>query len=144
MLQAAGIESYVISGSVINSGTHAWNVIKLNNHYFQSDVCWDDTSGNYDYFLRCDSDLMNERTGNIYIPSSIYSYVREDRPECLYAMGDINMDSSFDFMDISVLIDHLVKKSEIENDNLVLADVNYDGSVNVFDVIKYRRRCSGQ
>jgi len=71
LLQAAGIESYVISGYVINSGTHAWNVIKLNNHYFQSDVCWDDTSGNYDYFLRCDSDLMNERTGNIYIPSSI-------------------------------------------------------------------------
>jgi hypothetical protein len=122
-----GIESYVVSGSVVNTGTHAWNIIKLNNHYFQSNVCWDDSNETHDYFLKCDREIMNDRTGNLYIPSSLYNYVREDLPECLYAMGDVSMDFSFGFMDIAIIINYLVNYSEIENDNLVLADVNYDG-----------------
>ncbi len=57
LTKAAGIESYL----VVKSGVHAWNIIKLGDHYFHVDATWDDNEGygnfSYDYFLLSDSEM---------------------------------------------------------------------------------------
>ena len=57
LTKAAGIESYL----VVKSGVHAWNIIKLGDHYFHVDASWDDNEGygnfSYDYFLLSDSEM---------------------------------------------------------------------------------------
>ena len=63
LMQAANIESYNIG-----SQTHAWNMIKLGNHYFHVDVTWDDPVGgspeyiDHSYFNISDSDMAIDHT----------------------------------------------------------------------------------
>lgn len=46
LLTAAGIESYVVHGTPVGSSYgHAWNIIKINGKYYESDVC----AGNENY-----------------------------------------------------------------------------------------------
>ena len=143
LLQAAGIESYYISGTAADSGEgHMWNIIKLDDHYFHVDCCWDDiTDTKYGYFLLNDEQISESRYGWVLnTPTSVlYQYVQDKLPVCTYAIGDVNKDGSSDSSDAALLQKYLVNKSEIASGDSVLANPTHDGNVNVFDVISLKR-----
>ena len=56
LMQQLGIPCYYCTGYAGES--HAWDIVKLDNDYYNVDVTWDDTdSGNYDYFNKPDSEF---------------------------------------------------------------------------------------
>ena len=62
-----GIENYTISGKAGNE-QHIWNVVKLDNDWYQVDVTWDDPVGSsqeyidHSYFNISDSDMAIDHT----------------------------------------------------------------------------------
>lgn len=57
MLQQLGIPCYYCTGYA--GENHAWNIVGLEDGYYNVDTTWDDTdSGTYDYFNKSDSDYM--------------------------------------------------------------------------------------
>lgn len=70
MLQL-GIPCYYCTGYA--GQNHAWNIIKLEDVYYNVDVTWDDTDpASYDYFNKTDADYVqtHRRTGlSMYLPA---------------------------------------------------------------------------
>ncbi len=68
----AGIESILVTGKAISdeqtrsTESHAWNIVKIDGHYYQVDATWDDNDyGNnvyYDYFNITDSQIAKDHT----------------------------------------------------------------------------------
>lgn len=57
MLQQIGIPCYYCTGYAGES--HAWNIVGLDDGYYNVDATWDDTdSGTYEYFNKSDTDYM--------------------------------------------------------------------------------------
>jgi hypothetical protein len=55
LLQRLGIPCYYCTGYA--GQNHAWNIVRLDDGYYNVDVTWDDTpGGEYDYFNRTDAD----------------------------------------------------------------------------------------
>ena len=54
MLLTAGVDNRVITG-VGNGDLHAWNIIRLGDKYFNTDVTWDDGLGSKEYYLKCNA-----------------------------------------------------------------------------------------
>jgi len=58
ILQKLGIPCYYCAG--YSGRDHAWNIVKLDDGYYNVDVTWDDTAPpSYDYFNRTDYDLIS-------------------------------------------------------------------------------------
>ena len=65
MMKEAGIDCRIITGSG-KGVSHAWNIVKLNDKWYNIDTTWDDPVSNdgkqhleYDYFLKSDDDFIN-------------------------------------------------------------------------------------
>lgn len=68
----AGIESIIVTGEAFSNEqngsaeNHAWNIVKIDGHYYQVDTTWDDYDyGNtvdYDYFNITDSQMAIDHT----------------------------------------------------------------------------------
>ncbi len=73
MLQQLGIPCYYCTGYA--GEDHAWNIVKLNNAYYNVDVTWDDTdTPTYDYFNKTDAEFgqTHIRTGlSVYLPACL-------------------------------------------------------------------------
>ncbi len=71
LMQELDIPCYYCTGYV--GEDHAWNILKLDDDYYNVDPTWDDTEGGeYDYFNRSDDDFAptHARTElSIYLPS---------------------------------------------------------------------------
>ena len=70
-----GIHSIVVSGHG-DGGEHAWNMVKIGDHYYQIDVTWDDPTPDtgelrYNYFLISDNIMAQD-----------HSWKRSRYPEC--------------------------------------------------------------
>lgn len=62
MADYLNIESYVVYGGM--SGTdvsHAWNKVKINDNWYNIDVCWADTGEGMRFFLKSDNFYSNNR-----------------------------------------------------------------------------------
>lgn len=70
ILQQLGIPCYYCTGFAGES--HAWNIVSLDDGYYNVDTTWDDTDGgNYDYFNKTDEDYARSHIRqelSIYLP----------------------------------------------------------------------------
>lgn len=58
LLQQLGIPCYYCTG--YSGGDHAWNIVQLEDGYYNVDVTWDDTApATYDYFNKTDGDYAS-------------------------------------------------------------------------------------
>ena len=60
--------------------------------------------------------------------------------EVTYDSGDVNMDKKTDINDFKMIDQYLIKKEKFSNEQCVLADVNGDGKINIFDLIALKRK----
>lgn len=71
ILQQLGIPCYYCTGYAGES--HAWNIVALEDGYYNVDTTWDDTDGgNYNYFNKSDEDYANSHIRqemSVYLPS---------------------------------------------------------------------------
>ena len=79
LLERAGIEAIYVTGTGRN-GSHAWNIVKVNNNYYHLDVTWDDPSGAeedyicWDFFLKSDSTMKKNHTWSSDYPKCVSDY----------------------------------------------------------------------
>lgn len=73
LLQQLGIPCYYCTG--YSGGDHAWNIVQLEDGYYNVDVTWDDTTpATYDYFNKSDADYASThmREGlSRYLPACV-------------------------------------------------------------------------
>lgn len=77
LLNGYGIECDIQIGECLGGGGHAWNLVKLDNKWYQMDVTWNDESfSREDYFLVTDNYMKQSRTWDesLYPKSAIAPY----------------------------------------------------------------------
>ncbi len=136
---AAGLEScYVISSD------HAWNIVKIGGHWLHTDSTWDDVNQNTDWFLHSDSELKAEGGSHkrwmLSCPSELHSFQTDTLPESDCPMGDVNTDSKVGAADLVTFSRYLLGAQDISADDIVLADLNFDGSYDCFDMVRLRKK----
>lgn len=75
-----GIDCRLIAGKADGGtgkyGPHAWNIVKLDEKYYNVDATWDATYyqayGKYNYFLRCDKNFADHTRDNEYATNAFY------------------------------------------------------------------------
>ena len=71
LLQQLGIPCYYCTG--YSGGDHAWNIVKLEDGYYNVDVTWDDAAAiRYDYFNKTDADFAStlvRQNLSVYLPA---------------------------------------------------------------------------
>lgn len=97
LLTEAGVPNRIITGTASNGSTvqsHAWNIVKLDNYWYNLDVTWDDPiyPSNVkvkdictDYFLISDNDLKTHTRNKDFSTSDFYKN---------YPMADKSFDTS--------------------------------------------------
>ncbi|MBO5105036.1 MAG: transglutaminase domain-containing protein, partial [Ruminococcus sp.] len=132
------------------SETHAWNVIKLGNHYFHSDTTWDDSNDkeiSYEWFLKSDNEMKAETVSHgswkLFAPSALHSFQGEELPVCAYSMGDMNTDGNVNIADLVEMNRYILNKPSENGYDVVLADLNYDGFSDAFDMVLMRKLVAG-
>lgn len=149
LTKAAGIESYLVH----QAGVHAWNIIKLGDHYFHVDATWDDGKGvgnrKYNYFLLSDDEIKSKGGDShsywsLSCPSSLFTYDYGPVPLSNYMLGDINKDGTIDATDLTLLQNYLLGNGSINKGDAILADLNYDGVVDTFDLVVLRQKFNKQ
>jgi hypothetical protein len=80
MLEKAGLEVLIAEGSV-NTGEHAWNMVKLDGVWYHLDMTWDDPVGaepdapiRYSYYLLTDEELRRDHGWTRAYPAADIAY----------------------------------------------------------------------
>lgn len=106
LLQQLGIPCYYCTGYA--GEAHAWNIVALDDGYYNVDTTWDDSGGGrYDYFNKTDTDYANNHIRqelSIYLPScngSIYRNLEQNPEESsLRSITDLGMTEDQVLMDM--------------------------------------------
>ena len=137
LLREANIEAHFISGTT-TSGGHGWVIVKLGGRYFHVDPTWDDMTGSYTYFLKSDDEFKAldhtswiAKVASIRIPT-----ITATTPKCPYSVGDVNKDGLTNGADKALITKHIAKIKTIPSADLVLADMNLDGVIDISDAVK--------
>lgn len=137
LLKYAGIESYYVHSDCCynkDGETHGWNIVKLGDHYFHIDVCWDDLPSGYywEWFMNSDDEVRSsggakERWGT----------ENAETPKCDYMLGDINKDRKVNEDDSQYLTNYIAKVSgyAISEGDKVLADLDFNGVIDNNDIV---------
>lgn len=76
LMQQLEIPCYYCTG--YSGENHAWNIVRIDDEYYNVDVTWDDTEpSTYDYFNKTDADFVGThvRTGlSVYLPACGNTY----------------------------------------------------------------------
>ncbi len=79
LLLECGIDCRVITGKG-NGEAHAWNIIRIEDLYYDADSTWDAGKSAYRYFLVCDANFARHVRGDDYSTGSFYeAYPMDDR-----------------------------------------------------------------
>ncbi|MDF2837325.1 MAG: transglutaminase domain protein [Paenibacillus sp.] len=80
MLEKAGLDVLIAEGSV-NTGEHAWNMVKLDGVWYHLDMTWDDPVGadadapiRYAYYLQTDEELRRDHKWTRVYPAADIAY----------------------------------------------------------------------
>jgi len=133
LLQEAGFEVYYVANNI-----HAWDVVKVGDHYFHIDATYADAfSKGISYKRFLSNDERNYEYNNYWElrkPSSLFKYDADtELPESPYSSGDVNMDGSVDDADYEYLCMYLNGDIEIAKGDEILADVDFDGDITESD-----------
>lgn len=83
LMQQIGIPCYYCTGYA--GEAHAWNIVSLDDGYYNVDTTWDDTEGgNYDYFNKTDQDYAGTHVRqelSVYLPPCNGQRYRNLEPE---------------------------------------------------------------
>lgn len=83
LMQQLGVPCYYCTGYA--GENHAWNIIRLDDGYYNVDATWDDTGdGTYDYFNKTDADYADSHLRqemSVYLPSCDGQAYRGLEPE---------------------------------------------------------------
>ena len=97
LLQQLGIPCYYCTGYA--GEAHAWNIVALDDGYYNVDVTWDDSDGGrYDYFNKTDTDYADSHIRqelSVYLPpcnGSVYRNLeRNPEDNSLRSIADFGM-----------------------------------------------------
>lgn len=96
LLQQLGIPCYYCTGYAGES--HAWNIVALDDGYYNVDSTWDDTgAGRYDYFNKTDQDFADTHIRedfSVYLPACNGQAYREPEQSVLRSIEELGMTSS--------------------------------------------------
>ncbi len=96
LLQQLGIPCYYCTG--YSGGNHAWNIMKLDDGYYNVDVTWDDADPvRYDYFNKTDADYATTHVRqnlSVYLPACNGTAYRQESAAA--ADGQQNVDANGD------------------------------------------------
>lgn len=137
LLRKANIEAHFISGTATGGG-HAWVIVKLGGRYFHVDPTWDDMTGSYTYFLKSDVEFkaLEHISWSVKVASTRIPTITTTTPKCPYSVGDVNKDGLTNGADKALITKHVAKIKTIPSADLVLADVNLDGVIDISDAVK--------
>lgn len=117
ILQQLDIPCYYVTGHA--GENHAWNIVQLEDEYYNVDLTWDDTGSiSYDYFNKTDADFSKNhvRTGlSIYLPAC--SGTKYRNVKAVVVTDDVDSSGNTD-------------KKDFENITVVSGpDADYSGAV---------------
>lgn len=81
LLEEAGITSMIVEGTA-GGQPHAWNLVKLQNHWYHLDTTWDDPvpdmgqDVSYNYYLRTDEQMRRDHSWSKPYPAAATSYMK--------------------------------------------------------------------
>ena len=67
-----GVDNRLIAGTAKDS-SHGWNIVKLDNFYYNLDSTWDAGKTEYDYFLKSDKSFNNHTRLQDYTTETFYA-----------------------------------------------------------------------
>ena len=138
-----GIETQLVYG--VN---HVWNVVCLNGMYFNIDTTWDDIlssndNRSYDYFLISDNQIVddtNHKDFRTEYTSGLHTFQDMKLHKCNYTIGDLSNDKKFSIADLVRMNEFLFGTLTYTSNLDIIADMNFDGEVNVFDLVIMRQK----
>ena len=133
LMQSAGFEAYYVGNDI-----HAWNIVRIGDHYFHVDVTYADAFSSGISFKRfLSNDNQNYQYNNnweLRKPSSLYNYDADTSlPECPYSIGDADMNGTVDESDYEYICMYMSGEIEIAKGDEMLADLDYDGDISEND-----------
>lgn len=81
LLEEAGITNMIVEGTA-GGQPHAWNLVKLQNHWYHLDTTWDDPvpdqgqDVSYAYYLRTDEQMRRDHSWSKPYPAAVTSYLK--------------------------------------------------------------------
>lgn len=67
-----GVDNRLIPGKT-KSETHGWNIVELNDLYYNLDTTWDAGEETYEYFLKCEDNFPNHTRDEDYATDEFYN-----------------------------------------------------------------------
>ena len=133
-----------ITAEIVDSMTHAWNVVKIDGRWFNIDSYWDDGGSKsvYHWFMVSDNEMdkMDKEAnsdahskGYVERKRNDYDFEEEIIP-CNTPMGDINTDTKLDSKDATALQNYIKTGKTSGTFNKNYADLNFDGKIDATDL----------
>lgn len=84
ILNSAGVKTRTVLGTgddTLGTLDHMWNVVKIDNKWYNLDITWDDLGGSnvsYEYFLKSDEDFHHHARAREYDKSEYPIYISKE------------------------------------------------------------------